>query len=36
MLPAGKPTESTVATLTEVLSAGDYIVDGGTLLAEFR
>ncbi|NLR09251.1 MULTISPECIES: phosphogluconate dehydrogenase (NAD(+)-dependent, decarboxylating) [Lactobacillaceae] len=29
MLPAGKPTESTVATLTEVLSAGDYIVDGG-------
>src|SRR5699024_5423000 len=28
MLPAGKPTESTVATLTEVLTAGDYIVDG--------
>lgn len=29
MLPAGKPTESTIATLTDVLAAGDYIVDGG-------
>lgn len=29
MLPAGKPTESTIATLTTTLAAGDYIVDGG-------
>ena len=29
MLPAGKPTESTIATLTDTLAAGDYIVDGG-------
>ena len=29
MLPAGKPTESTIDTLVGSLSAGDYIVDGG-------
>ncbi|GEO71072.1 phosphogluconate dehydrogenase (NAD(+)-dependent, decarboxylating) [Levilactobacillus zymae] len=29
MLPAGKPTESTIATLTDTLAKGDYIVDGG-------
>lgn len=29
MLPAGKPTESTIATLTKELDKGDYIVDGG-------
>jgi 6-phosphogluconate dehydrogenase len=29
MVPAGKPTEQTVATLGEILSAGDTIIDGG-------
>jgi 6-phosphogluconate dehydrogenase len=29
MVPAGAPTESTVAQLGEVLSAGDTIIDGG-------
>jgi 6-phosphogluconate dehydrogenase len=29
MVPAGAPTESTVATLGSVLSAGDTIIDGG-------
>jgi 6-phosphogluconate dehydrogenase len=29
MVPAGDPTESTVATLGELLSAGDTIIDGG-------
>jgi len=29
MLPAGKPTDSTITTLTEKLSAGDFIIDGG-------
>jgi 6-phosphogluconate dehydrogenase len=29
MLPAGKPTEDTIAALGEVLQAGDIIIDGG-------
>ncbi|WP_261810989.1 phosphogluconate dehydrogenase (NAD(+)-dependent, decarboxylating) [Levilactobacillus humaensis] len=29
MLPAGKPTDSTITTLTEKLRAGDFIIDGG-------
>lgn len=29
MLPAGKPTEQTVETLGECLSAGDIVIDGG-------
>ncbi|KAB2860144.1 MAG: 6-phosphogluconate dehydrogenase, partial [Anaerolineae bacterium] len=29
MVPAGDPTEKTVITLTEKLSAGDVIIDGG-------
>ena len=29
MVPAGEPTEETIANLGEVLSAGDMIIDGG-------
>ena len=29
MLPAGKPTESTIETLTTLLSKGDTVIDGG-------
>jgi len=29
MVPSGKPTEQTVQNLTEVLSSGDLIIDGG-------
>jgi 6-phosphogluconate dehydrogenase len=29
MVPAGEPTESTVAELAELLAAGDVVVDGG-------
>jgi 6-phosphogluconate dehydrogenase len=29
MLPAGEPTEQTVTTLSELVAAGDLIVDGG-------
>lgn len=29
MLPAGKPTDMTITTLVNDLSAGDYIIDGG-------
>jgi len=29
MLPAGKPTDDTVATLGELLRAGDTVIDGG-------
>jgi 6-phosphogluconate dehydrogenase len=29
MVPAGKPTQDTVDTLTELLEAGDMIIDGG-------
>ena len=29
MLPAGTPTESTIETLTGLLSPGDTIIDGG-------
>lgn len=29
MVPAGKPTESTIQTLSEKLSPGDLIIDGG-------
>ncbi|WP_125573067.1 phosphogluconate dehydrogenase (NAD(+)-dependent, decarboxylating) [Levilactobacillus huananensis] len=29
MLPAGKPTDSTITTLTEKLREGDFIIDGG-------
>src|SRR5471030_1835969 len=29
MLPAGKPTEDTIAQLAEVLKAGDTVIDGG-------
>jgi 6-phosphogluconate dehydrogenase len=29
MLPAGKPTEDTIALLGELLSAGDTVIDGG-------
>ncbi len=29
MLPAGAPTEQTIATLTPMLAAGDVIIDGG-------
>ncbi len=29
MLPAGKPTDDTIGTLSEILTAGDIIVDGG-------
>ncbi len=29
MVPAGKPTESTIEALTEKLEAGDVIIDGG-------
>ncbi|NND70712.1 MAG: decarboxylating 6-phosphogluconate dehydrogenase [Rhodothermales bacterium] len=29
MVPAGKPTDATVAALSDVLDAGDVIVDGG-------
>jgi len=29
MVPSGKPTEQTVQNLTEVLSSGDIIIDGG-------
>ncbi len=29
MVPSGEPTESTIAALAELLSAGDTIVDGG-------
>jgi 6-phosphogluconate dehydrogenase len=32
MLPAGEPTESTIAQLGELLEAGDLIVDGGNSL----
>jgi 6-phosphogluconate dehydrogenase len=32
MVPAGEPTESTVAQLGEMLQAGDVIVDGGNSL----
>ena len=29
MVPAGPPTDSTIATLGDILSAGDVVVDGG-------
>lgn len=29
MVPAGEPTETTIHTLSELLSAGDIVVDGG-------
>lgn len=34
MLPAGKPTESTIETLSEKLSAGDILIDGGNSFFE--
>ena len=30
MVPAGTPTNSTIATLSNMLSAGDILIDGGT------
>jgi 6-phosphogluconate dehydrogenase len=32
MVPAGDPTESTIATLAELLDSGDVVVDGGNSL----